>query len=92
VPYFWSDQFGVKLQFVGSARGARAVTTVDDGDPGRRRSLTVFATSAGATGALAWNWPTAAGQAKQLLRAPVAVETIVERVGRPSRAVSTPVA
>ncbi|MCW2882512.1 MAG: hypothetical protein JWQ95_6612 [Sphaerisporangium sp.] len=89
VPYFWSDQFGVKLQFVGSARGARSVVTaVDDADSERQRSLTIFAIGDRATGALAWNWPTAAGRVKKLLRGPVTVETIVEQLNTGSAAVS----
>jgi NADPH-dependent 2,4-dienoyl-CoA reductase/sulfur reductase-like enzyme len=89
VPYFWSDQFGVKLQFVGSAVGARPMTTVDR-SRGKRGSLTVFGTAAEATGALAWDWPTAAGHARKLLRGPATVEAIVAKVAEPAGTASTP--
>lgn len=81
VPYFWSNQFGVRLQFVGSSNGAERTVAVDRADDGRQsRSLTIFASGAQAIGALAWNWPTAAGRAKKLLREPVSIEAIVAGV------------
>lgn len=89
VPYFWSHQFGVKLQFVGSAAGAHARTTVDRGR-GKRGSLTVFGTAVEATGALAWDWPAAAGHARKLLRGPATVQAIVAKVAEPARTASTP--
>lgn len=40
-PYFWSDQYGVKIQFAGSAVGADSVT-VEEGAPGDRNVLAVY--------------------------------------------------
>jgi NADPH-dependent 2,4-dienoyl-CoA reductase/sulfur reductase-like enzyme len=77
IPYFWSDQFGVKLQFVGSSYRARNAVTVDGGSS---RSATVYADGDVATGALTWNWPTAAGRVKKLLRTPTTVDSITERL------------
>ncbi|MFI8997324.1 NAD(P)/FAD-dependent oxidoreductase [Streptomyces sp. NPDC053542] len=40
-PYFWSDQYGVKIQFVGHAARADSVT-VEDGSPDDRGFLAVY--------------------------------------------------
>ncbi|MEV0600560.1 FAD-dependent oxidoreductase [Streptomyces sp. NPDC050315] len=40
-PYFWSDQYGVKIQFVGHAARADSVT-VEDGSPADRSFLAVY--------------------------------------------------
>jgi phthalate 3,4-dioxygenase ferredoxin reductase component len=79
VPYFWSHQFGTRLQFVGSSKGAERTVAVDGGSDGHVRNLTIFASGAHAIGALAWNWPTAAGRVKKLLRKPITVEEICEQ-------------
>jgi NADPH-dependent 2,4-dienoyl-CoA reductase/sulfur reductase-like enzyme len=40
-PYFWSDQYGVNIQFVGHAAGADSVT-VEEGTTGDRSFLAVY--------------------------------------------------
>ncbi|MBD0419374.1 FAD-dependent oxidoreductase [Streptomyces sp. TRM S81-3] len=40
-PYFWSDQYGVRIQFAGHAAQADSVT-VEDGDPADRSFLAVY--------------------------------------------------
>jgi NADPH-dependent 2,4-dienoyl-CoA reductase/sulfur reductase-like enzyme len=40
-PYFWSDQYGVRIQFAGYAAQADSVT-VEDGDPADRSFLAVY--------------------------------------------------
>ncbi|WP_432193239.1 NAD(P)/FAD-dependent oxidoreductase [Streptomyces sp. bgisy027] len=40
-PYFWSDQYGVRIQFAGHAAGADSVT-VEDGTPDARNVLAVY--------------------------------------------------
>ncbi|MGW9022917.1 NAD(P)/FAD-dependent oxidoreductase [Streptomyces sp. NPDC055722] len=40
-PYFWSDQYGLKIQFVGHAAGADSVT-VEEGTIGDRSFLAVY--------------------------------------------------
>lgn len=40
-PYFWSDQYGVRIQFAGHAAGADSVA-VEDGTPGERNVLAVY--------------------------------------------------
>ena len=39
-PSFWSDQYGVRVQFAGDARGADAIEL--DGDPGARDFTALF--------------------------------------------------
>ncbi|MDD7833912.1 NAD(P)/FAD-dependent oxidoreductase [Paenarthrobacter sp. AB444] len=58
VPYFWSDQYGVKIQVHGSIpAGARM--TITDGEPNTDRFVAVADSSEGAhpTGVLGWNMP-----------------------------------
>lgn len=40
-PYFWSDQYGVKIQFAGHAAGADSVT-IEEGAPDGRNVLAVY--------------------------------------------------
>ncbi|MFI5805165.1 NAD(P)/FAD-dependent oxidoreductase [Streptomyces sp. NPDC051561] len=40
-PYFWSDQYGVRIQFAGHAAGADSVT-VEEGTPDERSFLAVY--------------------------------------------------
>ncbi|WP_151475836.1 NAD(P)/FAD-dependent oxidoreductase [Streptomyces albicerus] len=40
-PYFWSDQYGVRIQFSGHAAQADSVT-IEDGDPADRSFLAVY--------------------------------------------------
>jgi len=54
VPYFWSDQYGTKIQFVGHARSGDAVTVVE-GSPDEGRFVAAYARGGRLTGALLWN-------------------------------------
>jgi NADPH-dependent 2,4-dienoyl-CoA reductase/sulfur reductase-like enzyme len=90
VPYFWSDQFGVKFQFVGRSRGAREdiVMCQDSAANGRQRNLAIYHDGERAIAALATDWPAAAGRMKKLLREPLSVDAVLEqlnaRTGRPT--------
>lgn len=90
VPYFWSDQFGVKFQYVGRSNGAREdVVMCRDADAnGLQRELAIYHDGEHAIAALAINWPTAAGRMKKLLREPLSVEAVLDQVnahtGRPA--------
>lgn len=55
-PYFWSDQYGVKIQFAGHAAGADSVT-VEEGDPGDRSFLAVYRCAGQPVAVLAMNQP-----------------------------------
>ncbi|WP_406206814.1 MULTISPECIES: NAD(P)/FAD-dependent oxidoreductase [unclassified Streptomyces] len=55
-PYFWSDQYGVKIQFVGHAAGADSVT-VEAGAPGDRDVLAVYRRAGDPVAVLGMNQP-----------------------------------
>lgn len=55
-PYFWSDQYGVKIQFVGHASGADEVT-VEEGATGDRSFLAVYRRAGAPVAVLGMNQP-----------------------------------
>ncbi|NEA61402.1 FAD-dependent oxidoreductase [Streptomyces sp. SID12488] len=55
-PYFWSDQYGVKIQFVGHAGGADSVA-VEEGAVGERNVLAVYRRGGEPVGVLGMNQP-----------------------------------
>jgi NADPH-dependent 2,4-dienoyl-CoA reductase/sulfur reductase-like enzyme len=55
-PYFWSDQYGVKIQFAGHSAGADSVT-VEEGAPGDRSFLAVYRRAGQPVAVLAMNQP-----------------------------------
>ncbi|MFE1310618.1 NAD(P)/FAD-dependent oxidoreductase [Streptomyces sp. NPDC058755] len=55
-PYFWSDQYGVKIQFVGHAAGADSVT-VEEGSTDDRSFLAVYRRADRPVAALGMNQP-----------------------------------
>ena len=55
-PYFWSDQYGVKIQFAGHSAGADSVT-VEEGTPGDRSFLAVYRRAGQPVAVLAMNQP-----------------------------------
>ncbi|MDE0802354.1 MAG: FAD-dependent oxidoreductase [Acidimicrobiales bacterium] len=54
VPWFWSDQYDVRLQLAGRADGDMAITdgSVEDG-----KFVALYGRDGMVTGALGWNWP-----------------------------------
>lgn len=56
IPYFWSDQHGTKLQFVGHRRAGDTVEVVE-GSPDDGRFVAVYTTHGRINGALLWNRP-----------------------------------
>jgi NADPH-dependent 2,4-dienoyl-CoA reductase/sulfur reductase-like enzyme len=55
-PYFWSDQYGVKIQFVGHAAGADSVT-VEEGSTDDRSFLAVYRREGRPVAVLGMNQP-----------------------------------
>ncbi|WP_406433100.1 NAD(P)/FAD-dependent oxidoreductase [Streptomyces sp. NBC_01589] len=55
-PYFWSDQYGVKIQFAGHSAGADSVT-VEEGVPDDRSFLAVYRRAGHPVAVLAMNQP-----------------------------------
>ena len=54
VPWFWSDQYDVRLQLAGRADGEMAIVdgSIDDG-----KFVALYGRDGQVTGALGWNWP-----------------------------------
>ncbi|MEV0209324.1 FAD-dependent oxidoreductase [Streptomyces sp. NPDC050788] len=55
-PYFWSDQYGVKIQFAGDAAGAESVT-VEEGAADERNVLAVYRRAGVPVAVLGMNQP-----------------------------------
>lgn len=55
-PYFWSDQYGVKIQFVGHAAAADSVT-LEEGAPDERNVLAVYRRAGQPVAVLGMNQP-----------------------------------
>ncbi|MGI5193256.1 NAD(P)/FAD-dependent oxidoreductase [Streptomyces sp. CA-288835] len=55
-PYFWSDQYGVKIQFAGHAAGADSVT-IEEGTADERNVLAVYRRAGEPVAALGMNQP-----------------------------------
>ncbi|AVZ77002.1 FAD-dependent oxidoreductase [Streptomyces lunaelactis] len=55
-PYFWSDQYGVRIQFAGHSAGADSVT-VEEGLPDERSFLAVYRRSGHPVAVLGMNQP-----------------------------------
>lgn len=55
-PYFWSDQYGVKIQFAGHAAGADSVT-IEEGAPDDRNVLAVYRRAGEPVAVLGMNQP-----------------------------------
>lgn len=56
MPYFWTDQFDVKIQVYGVV-SADAEVTIVEGDPASRRFVALYRTGGRVTGVLGWNMP-----------------------------------
>lgn len=67
--YFWSDQYGVRIQFAGDARSADTVT-VEDGAPADRCFLAVYRRDEEPVGVLGMNQVRAFTRWRRLLGAP----------------------
>ncbi|MEU8749480.1 NAD(P)/FAD-dependent oxidoreductase [Streptomyces chartreusis] len=69
-PYFWSDQYGVKIQFAGHAAGADSVT-IEDGTPDERNVLAVYRRSGIPVAVLGMNQPRLFTRWRKQLAAPL---------------------
>lgn len=69
-PYFWSDQYGVKIQFAGHAAGADALT-IEDGAEGDRNVLAVYRRAGRPVAVLGMNQPRLFTRWRKQLSAPL---------------------
>jgi NADPH-dependent 2,4-dienoyl-CoA reductase/sulfur reductase-like enzyme len=67
VPYFWSDQHGVKLQLAGRIRPGDAVQVVD-GAVAERRFVALYGRQGRLVAALGWNRPRLVMQYRKMIR------------------------
>ena len=67
VPYFWSDQYDVKLQLAGRARPGDELRIVD-GSLAERRFVALYGREGRLTAVLGWNRPRLVMQYRRLLR------------------------
>jgi NADPH-dependent 2,4-dienoyl-CoA reductase/sulfur reductase-like enzyme len=72
VPYFWTDQFDVKIHVHGVLR-ADAEVTVVDGDPADRRFVAAYHYAGEVIGVLGWNMPKQARLRRQAVGGSVPV-------------------
>jgi NADPH-dependent 2,4-dienoyl-CoA reductase/sulfur reductase-like enzyme len=70
--YFWSDQYGVRIQFAGDARSADTVT-IEDGDPADRCFLAVYRRDLEPVGVLGMNQARAFTRWRRMLGTPSVV-------------------
>ncbi|MGW0809685.1 NAD(P)/FAD-dependent oxidoreductase [Nonomuraea sp. NPDC002799] len=56
IPYFWTDQYDVKIQAHGLPSPAAEVS-IAEGDPGRHRFAALYREGGRVTGVLGWNMP-----------------------------------
>jgi NADPH-dependent 2,4-dienoyl-CoA reductase/sulfur reductase-like enzyme len=66
VPYFWTDQFDVKIQAFGTPAPGMPMTVVD-GDPSSNRFVAVYHDGDHPAAVLGWNMPKQARQQRQRL-------------------------
>jgi NADPH-dependent 2,4-dienoyl-CoA reductase/sulfur reductase-like enzyme len=74
VPYFWSDQHGVKIQMTGWVEGHDAVHELESGS--RRAAL--FGRDGVVVGAMTWNWPAFAARQRRAIARATAWDAAVE--------------
>lgn len=75
VPYFWSDQYGTRLQFAGHRREGDAVRVVE-GDPDDRSFLAVYERAGRPVAVLGMNQPKQFTRWRRQLGAPRAAATL----------------
>jgi len=80
VPYFWSDQHGVKIQLAGRIRPGDAMRVVD-GAVADRRFVAVFGREGRLTAALGWSRPRLVMQYRRMLREGASFEEALKGPG-----------
>ncbi|MBS1895530.1 MAG: FAD-dependent oxidoreductase [Actinobacteria bacterium] len=87
IPYFWSDQFGIKIQMAGWVAGYEETHEFRDGE----RSAVLFARDGRLVGAMTWSWPAQVARLRRAIAARTGWTEAIESVqmagaaaGRPS--------
>jgi 3-phenylpropionate/trans-cinnamate dioxygenase ferredoxin reductase subunit len=76
VPYFWSEQYGVRIQFAGHRREGDAVRVID-GDPDARSFLAVYERAGDPVAVLGMNQPKLFTRWRRQLEAPARIPAAV---------------
>jgi hypothetical protein len=77
-PYFWSDQYGQKIQLLGHPRADDEVVRVSTGDD-EKKWLALYSRAGVVTGIVTLNNPRALMLSKGLLEAPTSIEQAVSK-------------
>jgi NADPH-dependent 2,4-dienoyl-CoA reductase/sulfur reductase-like enzyme len=65
VPYFWSDQYGVKIQMIGRAAPGDSVEVLRCGTPAGDRHVALYSSAGRFAAAVTFGWPKASMTARQ---------------------------
>ena len=65
VPYFWSDQYGVKIQMVGRTAPGDTVEVLRCGTPAGARRVGLYSRAGRFTAAVTFGWPKGSVRARQ---------------------------
>jgi hypothetical protein len=81
VPYFWSDQYDTKIQFVGHCTANDELAVVD-GSVEEGRFVAIFGRAGRLTGALAFNRPRPLMSYRRLLAASASFDDALAQAAR----------
>ncbi|MEV6119268.1 FAD-dependent oxidoreductase [Streptomyces sp. NPDC052077] len=79
-PYFWSDQFGIKIQMVGRPGEATSVTLRRFSVKGAERTVAVFENDGAFAAAVTFGWPRALGTCRQAWEAGSTAAEVIEKL------------
>jgi NADPH-dependent 2,4-dienoyl-CoA reductase/sulfur reductase-like enzyme len=77
VPYFWSDQYGVKIQLVGRVALDDAVQVLRCATPAGDRNVALYSRDGRLTAAVTFGWPRGSVTARQALQRGAAVTDVL---------------
>jgi NADPH-dependent 2,4-dienoyl-CoA reductase/sulfur reductase-like enzyme len=77
VPYFWSDQYGVKIQLVGRVALDDAVQVLRFATPAGDRNVALYSRDGRLTAAVTFGWPRGSVTARQALQRGAAVTDVL---------------
>ena len=77
MPYFWSDQYGVKIQLVGRVGLDDAVQVLHYATPAGDRNVALYSRDGRLTAAVTFGWPRGSVTARQALQRGAAVTEVL---------------
>ena len=79
-PYFWSDQFGLKMQMVGRPSEATSVTVHRLSVRGSEKTVAVYENDGDFVAAVTFGWPRALGTCRQAWEAGATAAEVIEKL------------